>query len=255
MAEAKASVKNGRLLTMWRRLSQIGMLTILGQWSLYGIVRCPFPVPFVECATCPVISCWGRISTLFWGFWLLLPLSVLLFGRAFCGWICPGGLVNQLIGKLSFSKMRVRNTFNRVAPWGLLLGAAVTMVLLVVLNNPRWNIPVRTTGGFWESIALTFQHANISWLTRTFAVLFFVIAGLGISNLWCRYLCPTGGVLELLKRFSWFKIYKTGACNDCEKCLSVCEMGTRPDEVNCTNCGDCLKSCPVNAIKIGKMRY
>jgi ferredoxin-type protein NapH len=29
-------------------------------------------------------------------------------------------------------------------------------------------------------------------------------------------------------------------------------MGTRPDEMNCTNCGDCLKSCPVNAIKIGR---
>jgi len=247
-------MKSVKWLTWWRRLSQVVMLTILGQWSFYGIFRCPFSVPFVHCASCPVIPCWGRITALFWGFWLFLPLSVLLFGRSFCSWICPGGLVNQLVGKISLYKVRARNAFNRIAPWGLLLGTVAAIFQLIVLNNPRWNIPMRTTGGFWESVALTFQHANVSWLVRTFAVLFFVIAGLGISNFWCRYICPTGGILELLKRLSWFKIYKTGECNDCGKCLGVCEMGTRPNEANCTNCGDCLNSCPVDAIKIGKMR-
>ena len=83
-------------LTRWRRLSQATMLALLGQWSLYGIFRCPFIVPYVSCQNCPVVTCHGRLFSLFWGFWLLLPVSVLLFGRAYCGWLCPGGLVNQL---------------------------------------------------------------------------------------------------------------------------------------------------------------
>ena len=236
-----------------RRLMQTGMLAVLGQWSFYGIFRCPFPVPFIDCQVCPVITCWGRFTSLFWGFWLLLPVSVILFGRAFCGWACPGGLVNQLIGKLSITKLRVRKWFTKIAPLGLLVGLAIALLLWFGLHNPRSMIPIRI-GEFWKSVWLSFEHASPLWLIRTFVVLGLVVAGFVVANLWCRFACPTGGLLELIKRISLFKIYKTNACNDCDKCLRICEMGSRPNEVNCTNCGDCLKSCPVDAIKIGRRK-
>jgi ferredoxin-type protein NapH len=253
MPEIREKVAVINRLTWVRRLTQTGMLAVLGQWSFYGIFRCPFPVPFVDCQTCPVITCWGRVTTLFWGFWLLLPLSALVFGRSFCGWLCPGGLVNQLIGKASIAKMRIRNHFTKIAFWGLLLGLAVSLLLWLGIDNPRWMVPIRV-GEFWGSIRLSFQHATGFWLTRTFVVLGFVVAGFAVANLWCRFACPTGGLLELIKRISLFRIFKTKACNDCNACLKVCEMGSRPDEVNCTNCGDCLKSCPVDAIKLGRRR-
>jgi ferredoxin-type protein NapH len=101
-------------------------------------------------------------------------------------------------------------------------------------------------------VRLTFEHANLLWLVRTFVVLGFLALGLVISNAWCRFACPTGGVLEWLKSFSLFKVYKTEKCNDCDKCLKICEMGTRPAEANCTNCTDCLSLCPQDAIKIGR---
>ncbi len=236
-----------------RRAVQTGMLAVLGQWSFYGIFRCPFPVPFVDCKACPVITCWGRVTSLFWGFWLVLPISVLLFGRAFCGWLCPGGLVNQLIGKMSLFKLRIRNRFTGFAAWGLFAGLAASLVLWLYLGNPRWMVPIRA-GEFWNSVRLSFEHATPFWLVRTFVVLGLVAAGFLVANLWCRFACPTGGLLELFRRFSLFRVFKTGACNDCDDCLKVCEMGTRPDEVNCTNCADCLGSCPIDAIKVGRKR-
>jgi len=114
-------------------------------------------------------------------------------------------------------------------------------------------VPIRI-GEFWSAIGLSFEHASTFWLVRTFVVLGLVVAGLAVANLWCRFVCPTGGLLEWIKRVALFRVYKTSACNDCDNCLKICEMGTRPDEANCTNCGDCLKSCPVNAIKIGRKR-
>lgn len=253
MPETTENNRAVNLLTWARRLTQTVMLALLGQWSFYGIFRCPFPVPFVSCQTCPVITCWGRITTLFWGSWLLLLLSAIFFGRSFCGWICPGGLVNQLIGKASITKMRSRNLFTKIAPIGFLVGLAIALILWLGLDNPRWMIPIRI-GEFWNSIRLSFEHANVFWLTRTFFVLVLVAGGFAIANFWCRFACPTGGLLELIKRISLFRIFKTSACNNCNACLKVCEMGSRPDEVNCTNCGDCLKSCPVDAIKIGRKR-
>jgi len=253
MPEKTENKKTINLLIWARRLTQTCMLAVLGQWSFYGIFRCPFPVPFVSCQVCPVITCWGRITSLFWGFWLLLLLSAIFFGRVFCSWVCPGGLVNQVIGKLSITKMRIRNSFTKIIPFGLLAGLTIALILWLGFDNPRLMIPIRI-GEFWNSIRLSFAHASGFWLTRTFFVLALVAGGFFIANLWCRFACPTGGLLEIVKRISLFGIFKTSACNDCDACLKVCEMGSRPDEVNCTNCGDCLRSCPVDAIKIGRKR-
>ena len=55
-----------------------------------------------------------------------------------------------------------------------------------------------------------------------------------------------------LRKISIFKVYKTSDCDDCDACLRVCEMGTRPNEMNCTNCGDCLHVCHKDAIRFGR---
>ena len=253
MPDSIAQPVHERRLTRLRRGVQVAMLGLLGQWALYGIIRCPFPVPFVDCQNCPVITCWGRITTLFWGFWLALPLTVLLFGRAFCGWLCPGGLLNQMLGRIAPLKLRSNSPLIRFSSWGTVLGLVVALALWLGLDNPRWMVPIRV-GEFQQAVMLSFEHAGLNWLIRTGVLLAFIVAGLVAANLWCRVACPTGGMLELLKRFSLFKVYKTPECNDCDKCRTVCEMGTRPAEQNCTNCADCVGSCPVNVIKIGKVR-
>jgi ferredoxin-type protein NapH len=240
-------------LKLWRRATQLAGMAILGQWSFYGIFRCPFIVPYVSCRNCPVITCHGRLFSYFWGFWLLLPLSVLLFGRAFCGWACPGGFVNQLLGLAAPFKLRVRNTVICIMPYFKYLGMALALYVWLFWGQPREAVPIRI-GNFFSSVALTFQHANLIWLVRTCLVLGLLLSGLFFANAWCRFVCPTGGLLETLKGFSLFKVYKTKMCNDCDQCLKICEMGTRPAETNCTNCCDCLSVCPQDAVKIGIFR-
>jgi polyferredoxin len=238
---------------LWaRRTIQSFMLLVLGQWSFYGIFRCPFAVPFISCESCPVITCMGRWTSLFWGFWLLLPLSALLVGRAFCGWLCPGGMVNQLVGALTPFRQELKGKLAKLAPYGKYLAIPVVLYLFYGLGNPRWAIPIRTAGDFTQAVQLTFEHASHPWMIRTLVVLAMVFTGFWITNLWCRFACPTGGLLELFKRFSLFRFFRNEKCNDCQECLHACPMGTRPAEHNCTNCGDCLNSCPINAIDFGR---
>ncbi len=245
----KKAVAKG--LILWRRLSQAAGLLIMGQWSYYGIFRCPFVVPYVSCQSCPVITCHGRLFSMFWGFWLLMPLSVLLFGRAFCGWACPGGLANQIAAKFAPFKIRLRSFFLSAVPYGKYIGLFLALYVWLVIGQPREAIPIRT-GEFFSSTGLTFEHSSVFWLTRTLFVLACVAAGLVIANVWCRFVCPAGGLLDMLKGISLFKFYKTSECNECDKCLKVCDMGTRPAETNCTNCGDCLNVCPQDAIRFGR---
>ncbi len=240
-------------LAPWRRTVQAAMIAVLGQWSFYGIFRCPFIVPYISCRNCPILTCEGRLVSLFWGFWFLLPISAVLFGRAFCGWACPGGLVNQLLGKIAPVKLRVRNSLTRFSPLGGTLSVFSAAMVFFLLQQPRANVPIRT-GEFFSSVVLTFEHSGTFWLIRSIILVGFLVGGLLVANLWCRFACPTGSLLEVFRPVSVMKFYKTSRCNDCNQCLQVCEMGTRPAEAGCTNCGDCLGSCPVNAIRFGRKK-
>ena len=228
-----------------RRISQLGFLVLLGEFSFYGIFRCPFAIPYVGCGNCPVLQCPGR--KLWMPVWIGLLVSGLIFGRAFCGWACPGGLVSELLGKLAVLRGKGWRALETVSKYPAIVAS---LIFLFVLNNPRWAIPIRT-GDFFNSVYLTFEHANPLWLWRTGFILGGIAAALIIPHFWCRYVCPTGGLLDILSRISFVKYFMASDCNDCDSCRRTCFAETRPAEINCTNCGDCREVCPVDAIKLG----
>jgi polyferredoxin len=154
------------------------------------------------------------------------------------------------LGKLSLARGKMKGALEKVLSSGKYLVIAGSLVVFLLTNNPRWAMPIRI-GDFFNSVKLTFEHADNLWIARTL----FVLIGLGlvllIPGFWCRYLCPTGGILEAFRRFSLFKYFKTKVCDDCDKCRKLCDLETRPSEINCTNCGACSNICPVGAIKVG----
>ena len=234
---------------MWiRRGIQAVALFYIAEFSYYGIFRCPFAVPYVSCADCPVIQCPGK------KLWLVMLLGILasglLFGRAFCGYACPAGMVNELFSKVAMLRRGVTRRVASVLGWGKYVAAAACAYLFFAMHNPRWAVPIRT-GEFIQSTGLTFDHAFPLWLARTSIVIGAMLLGLFIPYFFCRFLCPTGGVLQLLSRFSLFRYRMTDDCTNCGKCERVCGMEVRPGQSNCTNCGECQSSCPVNAIELG----
>jgi len=235
-----------KIANLKRRVTQLLSLAVLGEWSFYGIFRCPFAVPYIGCGQCPVVQCPGR-SLWMWS-WLGIAASALIFGRAFCGWACPGGFVAEILAMLTPIRLKLRGLAARIAMAGKYVLLAVSLYFFLALNNPRWAVPIRT-GDFFNSVKLTFEHANHLWLYKTAGLLvIFFIGGLLIPRLWCRFLCPTGGLLDIFHRFAPFKVKADPRCTDCDACRQSCSMETRPAASNCINCGTCLTECPVNAI-------
>ncbi|WP_239057277.1 4Fe-4S binding protein [Desulfovibrio sp. JC010] len=234
-----------------RRIIQAGGLYVLGTFSYYGVFRCPFAIPYVSCENCPVIQCPGRKIWL--SAWIGILAAAVLFGKSFCSYACPGGMVSELLSRFAIFKGKVKGVLDKrisYLRYGLL---AASMYMLWGMGNPRWAVPIRT-GDFIESTALTFEHASWLWLLRTAFIVAALAAALLVPHFWCRFLCPTGGLLEPFRKFSFFGYRMDDSCTDCGKCDRHCDLETRPGEHNCNNCGACESVCPENSIALKKLR-
>ncbi|UCF34976.1 MAG: 4Fe-4S binding protein [Phycisphaerales bacterium] len=247
MRETRA--KGGNKMHWARRLSQVFFMFLLGEFAFYGVFRCPFAVPYVSCGNCPVTQCPGRKWWI--PIWAGILLSGLVLGRVFCGWACPAGFVSDVLGQAAPLRRKLAGSVDRILSMGKYVVLVAAVGVFVVLSNPRWAIPIRT-GEFFRSVKLTFEHADSLWIGRTAFVLVAIGSGVVLSHFWCRYLCATGGILEILNKIAIFKYHRTANCNDCDECHEVCPVETRPAETNCNNCGDCARVCPTGAIKLGR---
>ncbi len=201
----------------------------------------------------------GQIAsglTFYWPFFAtaLIPIALtVIFGRFFCGWICPATLIyelNSLVGGwLNWAGYRTGNRrFDRrlkygVLAMGIVLSAITGSVLFAIVYPPailgREIYYVIAFGGFGAGIIF-------------FAVT--LLFDLLVSRRgFCRYICPGGALYSLIGRYRIVRIKRiVETCNDCAKCNVVCEFGLDPlrDDFGqeCNNCAACIAVCPTNAM-------
>jgi len=179
--------------------------------------------------------------------YLLLFLAVLvpalLWGRIFCGYICPFGALQELLHfkRISRTIPSVWDRYLSQAKY-VLLGYLVVRVLVtgqVILQDYTPFKALFTWGGTPLSIGLGL----------TFGILSIIM-----YRPFCRYVCPLGAFLALLSHFSLFKVRVSSNCVNCGLCQKVCKSRTiagkppRIDSSECILCGDCLEKCPKKAI-------
>lgn len=186
-------------------------------------------------------------------YWAWLPLltliSTLLWGRLFCGWICPLGaflMITDKIGRVVFKKMPL----NRVK----VLQAAQTFrwywLLFVVLVFALGSNVI-----FFLTPFAFLSHEMVSWLQGNVPWML-IAATLGtmlFSRLWCSALCPTGALLSLIARGRLFHYRVNEKCVRCGKCERSCPVGavSRDNDIpesGCLVCGECRNVCPTKAI-------
>jgi len=179
--------------------------------------------------------------------YLLLFLAVLvpalLWGRIFCGYICPFGALQELLHfkRISRTIPSVWDGYLTKVKY-VLLGYLVVRVLVtgqVILQGYTPFKALFTWGGTPLSISLGL----------TFGILSIIM-----YRPFCRYVCPLGAFLALLSHFSLFKVRVSSNCVNCGLCQKVCKSRTiagkppRIDSSECILCGDCLEKCPKKAI-------
>jgi ferredoxin-type protein NapH len=192
-------------------------------------------------------------------FWMLVLISVLLFGRAFCGWFCWFGgyldLVEWGIGdKLKVKLPRTMPLYLAVIPFVALFAKVYGSLLTSWLNG----VPATFAINSADTQPWGGQQTGISILI-TFVLYGPVLIYFFGRHAWCRYLCPIGALLKIFNRIGIGKVRLVNEkCNGCGKCNRVCEMqvdvlGNLKDhgQINSSDCIRCLKctdGCPTGAI-------
>ncbi len=175
--------------------------------------------------------------------------TALLMGRAFCGWICPLGSVQEWLARLA-QKM----TGGRRQGW-------LPLKLPAALDRPLRYLKYGILGWIlWGSVSAvvpplepfcpykTLFHFELD-SALAWSVLFITLAGsLLVERFWCKYLCPLGALLAIFNKVSPLRVHTADACVDCGRCGNTCGMGIkeRPENIRsleCIRCLDCLDTC------------
>ena len=186
-------------------------------------------------------------------------LVSMIFGRAACGWACPIGFMQDILGgkKAKNERRKVWDKKFRYLKYVILI--LIAPVSYITGTMAYTNIcPV---GGLTATIPALILHPHGYTFGTYFVPKMTFVAGLLVlavllSRGWCRHLCPVGAMMAPFNKVSLLQLkVDMDKCIHCGKCEAVCPMDIKMPEDNrspeCIRCGKCVSVCPVSAIKLG----
>ena len=213
-------------------------------------------VPGFNCYSCPgaVGACpLGSIqnalaSTGHRAGWYVMGIILLfgvIVGRTICGWLCPLGLIQELLHKIPTYKIR-KSCITRALSWLKYVLLAVFVVAIPLWYGLKHDIPVPgfckyicPAGTFEGAIGLLSNPNNTGLFsmlgilfTRKFTIMLIIgLACVFCYRSFCRFICPLGAIYGLFNRF--------------------CLVGVRVDEERCNGCGACVRGCGMDVRHVG----
>jgi len=177
----------------------------------------------------------------------------ILFGPVICGWICPLGTFQELIGKLG--KKIFKRKYNTFVPakidrvlrllryvvlaWVLVM-TALTATLVFQAYDPYYAL-------------FSFIHGEVA-IGGLVILIIIMLLSLFVERPFCKYACPYGAFAGLFNRIRIFKIRRVeSTCISCSACNRSCPMNIDVEhketvkDVQCISCMECTSdaACPV----------
>ena len=171
-------------------------------------------------------------------------VSTLLWGRVFCGYLCPFGALQDFIDRL------VPERFQKQVPaWihdrAIWIKYGILALILVPAITEAAGSPIlgrdASLYGYVEPFGTVF-FPSTSVVLWAIAIAF-LLASVVVPRFYCRYACPLGSALAVVSRISPFRIKRVEQCTVCKVCEQTCPTGAiRGAEVDfpeCVRCSEC----------------
>jgi len=199
---------------------------------------------------------------------LATVILTIVFGRFFCGWVCPFGSLHQFVGflgnrkktlsqKVQLNKYRKAQCIKYIVLVFFLFMAAFPSIGVTLQTGLLDPIPLITRSFNVVLLAIVDRVFGVTSLTGrfyegawlTFAIfLTALLLNLVIPRFYCRFICPLGALFGLIGRFAIWRIGKNQQpCSDCKLCEKSCEGGCEPSRKirisECVLCFNCRQDC------------
>ncbi|MFP4465855.1 MAG: 4Fe-4S dicluster domain-containing protein [Candidatus Goldiibacteriota bacterium] len=228
-----------------------------------------------------IVTVFGAFSAAALAGLLFILVMTLIFGRVYCSSLCPLGTFQDFFINLKYRRKKKARFFKysqgRTALRSLFTAAAFGLFIfgagfLIILFDP-YSIYGRFVSGIIkpgaefimngpENILAEFHIYNVPHIkmhsVSVYAAVFAFITAAAIAaaafykgRIFCNTLCPAGGILALISRFSFFRIrINRDICGGCGKCETVCKASCINakeriiDFERCIVCFNCIDTCP-----------
>ncbi len=234
-------------------------------------------VPVLNCYSCPgalgacpigsmqtlLAKRGGRLSVYVLG---MVMLFGVILGRVVCGFMCPFGLLQDLLYKIPCFKYTKHGKVDKV-----LRSLKYVVLLLLVIILPAF---VRNKYGMSETFFCKYLCPagtigaglplllKVEALRTTVGTLFYyklsiaiviVLLSVVIYRPFCKYLCPLGAIYGGFNNVAFVRLkVNEDKCVSCKACESACDMGvdilTNINSTECIRCGKCIDTCKHGAI-------
>ena len=191
-----------------------------------------------------------------------------LLGRFVCGWLCPFGLVQDLLFKIP-PKKKIRRLpgekYLRKTRYVVLVVMCILLPMLAKgsygVGMPwfcKWICPSGTLLGGIPLLALNEElRSVIGWLFtwKLFILVVIITGSILMYRPFCRYICPLGAIYGLMNPISLVRMrVSKSRCVGCGACQKACGLDIpvykEPNSTDCIRCGKCVTVCPYNALKL-----
>ena len=186
----------------------------------------------------------------------LLVVFGIIFGRIICGFLCPFGLIQELIYKINTPKIRKNKISAKLIYIKYIILLIFVIIIPLIMFYPgfcKFICPVGTLeAGLFFVIFDKNLREIIGLLFSVKIIILIIILTMSIFmyRFFCRFICPLGAFYSLFNKISIFGLkIDSNKCINCGECVNKCLMDVKKvGDRECIECGECIKHCKVNAI-------
>lgn len=184
-------------------------------------------------------------------------LLTIIFGRYYCGWLCPMALISEGVSwirremlKAGIPLMNI-NLSKKVKYY--VLGIGLLMGFIFGVHFFFGIYPPKLISYEIYSV-ITYSTVSNGFFTVLIILLFEILF---FQRLWCRSLCPGGALFSVISKVRLVGVRNDiKTCNSCGVCDKNCPHDARPSgdfpSNECDQCGVCIDICPERCLKFGR---